>query len=404
MTGGGARAGYQVGVLKAIAQIRRDCGIDEGNPFPVISGTSAGAINAAALACRADDFNVAVDDLCKVWANFHARQVYRAGLFGIIVTGARWLTMMTVAWLLPGSRRAQPRSLLDNAPLRASLKDWIDPQRIREHLRKGHLQGLAVTGSSYGSGLHVTFYDAAREILPWTRSKRVAVRDAIERDHLLASSAIPFVFPAVPLCIEGHTEYFGDGSMRQTAPISPAIHLGSDRILVVGAGRLREPPGPRKGSADYPNLAQIAGHALSNIFLDSLTADVERLQRINETLKLLPAEDRSKTRLRPIDVLLISPSERLDDMAARHIGDLPLAIRALLRPVGVAGRGQAARGAALASYLLFEAGYTRELIALGVKDTMARRDEVCAFFGWSARTGRADQPVIRENMKTGGAE
>ena len=266
------------------------------------------------------------------------------------------------------------------------------PERIREFLDQGQLQGLAVTGSSYGSGLHVTFYDAARKILPWTRSQRIAVRDAIELPHLLASSAIPFVFPAVPLTVDGNTEYFGDGSMRQTAPISPAIHLGSERILIVGAGRLREPPGPRKGSEEYPNLAQIAGHALSNIFLDSLTADVERLQRINETLKLLSPEELDATSLRPIQVLMISPSERLDDIAGRHIGSLPFAIRALLRGVGVSGRGHSARGSALASYLLFESNYTRELIALGVKDTMARRDEICAFFAGLRPRGLESSP------------
>ncbi len=381
LTGGGARAGYQVGVLKAIAQIRRGAGTTGGNPFPIIAGTSAGAINASALATRADDFDAAVADLVEVWSNFRAGQVYRSDLPGIIGTGARWLTMLMFGWLIPGLQR--PQSLLDNSPLKASLRVWVDPKRIRELMDQGHLRGLAVTASSYGSGLHVTFYESTTDIQPWKRSKRIAIRGEIDTSHLLASSAIPFVFPAVPLSIDGRTEYFGDGSMRQSAPISPAIHLGADRVLIVGGGRINEPPGPRAGSSEYPNLAQIAGHALSNIFLDSLTADAERLQRINKTLKLLPEEARGQTRLRPIDVLMISPSERLDDLAGKHIGSLPLPIRALLRAVGVSGRGESARGAALASYLLFEADYTRELINLGFKDAMARRDEVLMFFGWS---------------------
>ena len=383
LTGGGARAGYQVGVLKAVAQIRREAGITAGNPFPVITGTSAGAINASALATRADDFDVAVADLVEVWENFHANQVYRADLPGIIGTGARWLTMLMFGWLVPGLQRKLPQSLLDNAPLRSSLRAWVKPARIRELIQQGHVRGLAVTASSYGSGLHVTFYEANNGILPWARSQRIAVRQEIGPSHLLASAAIPFVFPAVPLDIDGRVEYFGDGSMRQAAPISSAIHLGADRVFIVGGGRMYEPPGARAGCSEYPNLAQIAGHALSNIFLDSLTADAERLQRINSTLKLLPTEALGKTHLRPIDVLMISPSERLDDLAGKHLGSLPFPIRALLRSVGVSGRGESARGAALASYLLFEADYTRELIDLGVKDTLARRDEVLAFFGWN---------------------
>jgi len=384
LTGGGARAAYQVGVLKAIAQIRRDSGhASDPNPFPVTTGTSAGAINAAALACRADDFDGAVDGLCEVWQNFHAEQVYRADSFGVIRTGARWLTMMSIGWAIARWRRARPRSLLDNSPLEGLLNKLISTERLHRMMREGHLQALAVTASSYGSGLHVTFYDAVKDIVPWTRSQRIAVRDAITVPHLLASSAIPFVFPAVGLRIGDHLEYCGDGSMRQAAPISPAVHLGGERILVVGAGRMHEPPGERVGVSEYPNLAQIAGHALSNIFLDALAVDVERLQRINSTLALLTPEARAATSLKPIEVLVIAPSQRLDDIAAKHLGALPLPIRTMLRGIGVQGQGDDARGAALASYLLFESAYTRELMALGVRDTVQRRDDVIAFFGWA---------------------
>ena len=383
LTGGGARAAYQVGVLKAIAQIRRDRGhASDPNPFPVITGTSAGAINAAALACRADDFDAAVDGLCDIWQNFHAEQVYRADSFGVIRSGARWLTMMSIGWAIARWRRARPRSLLDNSPLEGLLNHLISTERLHRMMREGHLRALAVSASSYGSGLHLTFYDAVHDIVPWTRSQRLAVRAAITVPHLLASSAIPFVFPAVALNIDDHIEYCGDGSMRQAAPISPAVHLGGERILVVGAGRMHEPPGERAGSSEYPNLAQIAGHALSNIFLDALAVDVERLQRINSTLALLTPEARAATSLKPIEVLVIAPSQRLDDIAAKHLGELPLPIRTMLRGIGVQGQGDDARGAALASYLLFESAYTRELMALGVGDTMQRRDDVIAFFGW----------------------
>jgi NTE family protein len=240
----------------------------------------------------------------------------------------------------------------------------------------------------------VTFYDAVSDIMPWTRSQRIAVRTRVSVPHLLASSAIPFVFPPVPLTFGDHVEYCGDGSMRQAAPISPAVHLGAERILVVGAGRMHEPTGPRAGSSEYPNVAQIAGHALSNIFLDALAVDVERLQRINCTLALLTPGQRAATSLKPIEVLVIAPSQRLDDIAAKHLGSLPLPVRAMLGGIGVQGKGKDARGAALASYLLFEAPYTRELMALGVADTMKRREEVLRFFGWTERHIK-DVPVGR---------
>jgi NTE family protein len=398
LTGGGARAAYQVGVLSAVAQIRRDCEGRRANPFPVIAGTSAGAINAAALACGSDDFDGSVAALCELWENVHADQVYRADALGIIGTGARWLTLLSIGWVIARWHRAGPRSLLDNSPLGGLLSHRVRLERLPAMLEQGHLRALAITTSSYGSGLHVTFYEASGEAVPWTRSQRIAVRERIGVRHLLASSAIPFVFPAVALELHGHREYFGDGTMRQSAPISPAVHLGAQRILVIGAGRMLEPPGVRVGSDAYPSLAQIAGHALSSIFLDALAVDVERLQRINDTLALLPASAHRATNLRPIDVLVIAPSQRLDDLAGKHLRSLPATVRALLRGVGVTGEGEEASGAALASYLLFEASYTGELLRLGAADTMARRDEVAAFFGWDRRASRrrAGEPAAVE--------
>jgi len=388
LTGGGARAAYQVGVLKAIARIRRECGAARGiNPFPVIAGTSAGAINAAALACRADHFDTAVRGLVEVWENFHTEQVYRSDSIGVIRTGARWLTMMSLGWAIAQWRRAKPRSLLDNSPLVELLQRLIPFERLTRVMNDGHLEALAVTASSYGSGLHYTFYQSRHPFVPWTRTQRVAMHMPLGIPHLLASSAIPFVFPAAPLELNGQRDYFGDGSMRQSAPISPAVHLGAERILVIGAGRLHEPNDQREASSEYPSLAQIAGHALSNIFLDALAADIERLQRINHTLSLLDADKRAQAGLRPIEVLVIAPSQRIDDLAAKHLASLPTPIRALLRGFGVSGQGSDARGAALASYLLFEKPYTRELIALGVADTLSRRQDVLEFFGWTLGTG-----------------
>jgi NTE family protein len=389
LSGGGARAAYQVGVLRAIARMRREvlganAGAKAGNPFGVIVGTSAGAINAAALACHADRFDAAVEVVSKVWQNFSADQVYRADSLGVIRSGAQWLTMLSIGWVVARWRKERPRSLLDNSPLAELLQRLVPLDRLPQLLADGHLRALAVTASSYTTGEHFTFFSADRPVAPWERSQRVAAPTVLDHRHLLASSAIPFVFPAAQLQEPQASGWFGDGSMRQTAPLSPAIHLGAQRLLIVGAGRMQEPAHRQVADVGYPNLAQIAGHAMSSIFLDALAVDIERMQRINRTLALLPAEVLAHTPLKPIEALVISPSQRVDDIAARHIHSLPAPVRALLRGVGVSGQGQMARGSALASYLLFEAPFTRELMALGEADTQARRDEVLAFFGWPA--------------------
>ena len=388
LSGGGARAAYQVGVLRAIAALRRQyasASAKRRNPFGVICGTSAGAVNAAALACSADHFDAGVEMVSEVWENFHAEQVYRSDSLGVIRSGAQWLTMLSVGWLIARWRRARPRSMLDNSPLADLLRRLVPLERLPAMLAKRHLQALAVTASSYSSGEHYTFYETAGDVQPWTRTQRLAVPARLTHKHLLASSAIPFIFPAAELEHDGHLGWYGDGSMRQTAPLSPAIHLGAQRVLIIGAGRMHEPAGRQVVNTGYPTLAQIAGHALSSIFLDALATDIERLQRINRTLALLPEDAKLGTPLRPMNALVIAPTQRLDEIASRHQASLPAPVRALLRGVGVSGQGRDARGAALASYLLFEAPYTRELMALGEADTLSRRDEVLAFFGWDKR-------------------
>mgnify|MGYP003351535847 CR=1 FL=1 len=338
LSGGGARAAYQVGVLKAIARIRQESlRRRRASPFKVISGTSAGAINGVALACGADDFDRAVRQLVDVWENFRAEQVYRADSLGVIRSGAGWLTMLSLGWLVNRWRRGMPRSLLDNYPLEDLLKRLVPLERLPALMDRGYLQAVAITASSYSSGMHVTFYESVEEVTEWERFQRISVRDRITHPHLLASAAIPFVFPSVGLPLRGRLEYFGDGSMRQIAPLSSAIHLGARRLLVIGAGRMNEPAAERPVAAGYPSVAQIAGHAMSSIFLDALAVDVERLQRINRTLGLMSSTRRAQSPLRPIELLLIAPSQRLDEIASRHIGALPATIRTLLGVLGVRG-------------------------------------------------------------------
>jgi NTE family protein len=368
-----------------MADLRRVCGVqNEANPFPIIGGTSAGALNASALACGCDDFDATVRMIAKAWRHFHARDVYRADSVSMLRSGANWMTLLSMGWLVAKWRRLKPRSLLDNTPLAELLKQLVPLERLPWLIRKGHLQALAVSTSSYSSGEHITFFQGHKHLSPWMRSHRRGLRDKITHQHLLASSAIPFLFPAMALPFEGQTTYFGDGSMRQTAPVAPAIHLGAERICVIGAGLMHEPRTQPAALAEttYPTLAQIAGHTLSSIFLDSLSVDVERIRRINQTLKLVPPELRSASTLRPVDLLLISPSERLDDIASRHIDELPSAVLALLGGIGVSSHAADIKGAALASYLLFEPGYTQELMALGYADAMRQRAEVCQFFNW----------------------
>jgi NTE family protein len=378
LTGGGARAAYQVGVLQAVFSLLSQAGWSEKKiPFDIVCGTSAGAINATAFACRADNFEESVTHLIDVWRQLEVEQVYRADSMGVIRSGARWLSLLSFGWLLRKWQSNPPNSLLDNSPLVNLLHRMLDLPRLDAALENGTLHALAVSASSYTAGRHMTFYQSAHTIPPWSRMQRLSLQQQIGVDHLLASSAIPLIFPAVPLYCDERCEYFGDGSLREIAPISPAIHLGASKVLVIGAGNIGGPQRDMAEFSGYPSLAQIAGHAMSSIFLDSLSVDIERLNRINATLSLLSPEQRKKTELRPVEMLAITPSQPLEQIASRHVGSLPLAIRTLLAAIGATER----RGAALASYLLFESSYTRALIELGQIDTFTRKDEVLKFFG-----------------------
>jgi NTE family protein len=364
LTGGGARAAYQVGVVKAVRDI---LGNPVKNPFPILCGTSAGAINAAGLAVRADDFTHAVGSLLEFWEHMRCELIYRTDFPTIMKSAARWLgAMMLVS-------RGNPVSLLDNTPLKEMLEKSMALERIQGHIDSGALYAVSVTASGYTSGQSVSFFQGGSGLEGWERNQRIGAAVVLNYDYLLASAALPFLFPAVKV----HREYFGDGSMRQIAPVSPALHLGADRVLIVGTGR-QTVEQARARSNVYPSLAQIAGHALNSIFLDSLAVDIERLERINRTVALIGPEKLadSNLSLRQVKVLFIAPSQPLERIAARFVHELPRSVRFALRPSGAMSRS----GSNLASYLLFEESFCRALIDLGYQDTMVREVEVKDFF------------------------
>jgi len=364
LTGGGARAAYQVGVVKAVRDV---LGNPKKNPFPILCGTSAGAINATTLAVFADDFSRAVANLLEVWENMRCHHVYRTDAWHIIKSGAKWLSAMMLI------SRENPISLLDNTPLHQMLERNLPFDRIQANIDAGALYAACVTASGYTSGQSVSFFQGGSGLEGWERNQRIGAAVTLKLEYLLASAALPFIFPAQKV----HREYFGDGSMRQIAPVSPALHLGADRVLVVGTGRQTQEQN-RARSSVYPSLAQIAGHALNSIFLDSLAVDIERLERINRTVRLIPPErlGDSNVSLRPVKVLFISPSQPIERIAARFVHELPLTVRFILKPTGALSRS----GSNLASYLLFEESFCRALIDLGYQDTISRDKELKEFF------------------------
>jgi NTE family protein len=367
LTGGGARAAYQVGVLKAIAEFmprRAHC------PFPIICGTSAGALNAATLAVNARNFSMGVQYLINTWKNFHANQVYRTDFIGVFNNTMLWLAGMIFSAI--GINRLHRVSLLDNSPLVKLLEEMLPCEKIQENIDAGALHALSITASGYGSGQSVTFYQGAKELVPWRRTGRVGVAMEINIQHLLASAALPFIFPATLI----HREYFGDGTMRHTAPISPALHLGATSVLVIGVTANENiEQSERNDIGEYPSLARIAGHAMNSIFLDSMEVDLERVKKINDLVAIMPEEMRERADIRHVDVLAVSPSQPIEKIAERYAAELPWTIRLLLRMIGARQHS----GATLVSYLLTERKFCRALIDLGYQDALKRRGEIMDF-------------------------
>ena len=367
LSGGGARAAYQVGVLKAINKILPKA---SGNPYDIIAGTSAGAINGVALASYAEHHHIGIRHLERIWTNFKPNLIYRTDFKGVVKT----LSRLTRTTLIGRKYKHDRVSLLDNTPLRGLLSEVIKFDNLQKAMDSGAVHAMCVTGSGLDSGESVSFFQGHYSIVNWQRHRRIGYRSRIGIDHLMASSAIPMIFPSVKI----NQEYYADGAVRQLAPISPALHLGAEKILVIGVSGEAHKRKEKVEATAYPTPASIMGHMLNAAFLDSMETDVERLQRINRTVDKIPEDVRKKhgMELKPIELLEINPSSSMDEIAGRHVDELPRVIR-----LALGGSGNTSRnGSGILSYLLFSSGFCKDLIALGYKDGMARRDEIERFF------------------------
>ncbi|GAA5316732.1 MAG: patatin-like phospholipase family protein [Candidatus Pelagadaptatus aseana] len=371
LSGGGARAAYQVGVLTALNELLPK---STHNPFPIICGTSAGALNALALATHSGHFYEAVEDLNKLWKDLNTSHVFRTDVASLLAGAGR----LFLSLFNQGVARKKSIALLDNSPLREFLAEHIDFKRLQTGIDAGDLKGVSISAMNYTSGESISFFQGNDSINEWDRHRRRGVKAQLSLDHLMASSAIPGIFPAGKI----GEHYYGDGALRQVAPISPALHMGADKVFVIGVSNNRNPVqwNKRLVSARHsPSIAQVFGHLFSSAFIDSLEGDIEHLERINELLARIPEDQREYNGrlLKPVETLIISPSKPVDRIAGRCVRYMPKTIRVFMRSTGGSASGG---GSSTSSYLLFEKPFIDKLFDLGYQDTMWEKDRVQEFF------------------------
>ncbi len=370
MTGGGARGAYQAGVLKRIGEIRRIQ--EEGNPFPIIGGSSAGSVNGGALAAGCDEFSIATKILAKLWAELRPSDIFRCDALSQARNSITWILDLSFGAVLGGGNA---KSLLDATPLRQFLAAHLDTSRIQDNIRRGHLYALAISATNYNSGKSYLFIQGAKGHPMWNRSRRVTLATKITTDHICASAAIPLVFQPVRLKTAKGTAYFGDGCVRLQQPLSPVIRLGAERVFGIGVRGESLEHQEEAASDSEPSLAQVMGVLFNVMFLDHLATDVEHLDRLNKLMRdgrisLSEAEDCE--RMRPLETLLVTPSVDLSELARRHQKDMPYLIQYFVNGLG----RDAVSCADLMSYLLFTPKYTRALIDIGYNDANNRIDEI----------------------------
>jgi len=366
LSGGGARGAYQVGVLKAISDVLSEHKLK--NPFQIFCGVSAGAINAAAMAAEIHDFSVAVQKLTDLWSHLTSEQVFRTDAISLGRIGLQWMGELSLGGLTGGS---PGRALLDTSPLGDLIRNNLDFSGIQKNISSGDLKALAITALDYRSSETVTFVQGDPEIPDWKRTRRHSEKTIIQAEHVLASSAIPILF----LPGQVQDRFFGDGCVRNTSPLQPALKLGADHIMVIGVRRNQEFMGVSSLTGSKgPSIARVINVLMNSILLDGIEVDHERLERINEFISRVPEQYRDNLNFREVKSLFIHPSEDIGALAAQMSSSLPRIVRYLLK-----GLGPLEEASELISYLLFEKEFTSRLIEMGYRDGMNMREEIRAF-------------------------